>query len=710
MVLAQESFITFLKLIDENGNPATGKSVTYTIYDESQSSWDTGTMDEITGTAIYYKAWTPDADGYWIFHASYSGSDFKFYDLKGYQVGKGVEDEIYERLGAPAHSTIAGDIADLITRAKGLDAAYDNVGDFAGQTNLTSLLAALGIPDVAGKSLYTVLVTDLLENATYGLSALNDDLDDILEDLGNWSGYVNFASLLEALGIPDVAGKDLYTILVTDRLDHATYGLSALHTDIEAIENKVKASPSVDSIFFKAGGAVCPAAKSIWDALGDGTYDLNNIETDLAYLDASLISTGGVTNNNGAADGTTVKTGLADGDDYWNGQTIIIRTGACAGQSREITDFSGGTITVSPAFDAQIVLGVGWSILPTRSAEAAISNVDSDLATHDADIKADLGDFSGQTNLQSLLAVLGVPDVAGKSLYTCLITDRLDSATFGLSALNDDLDSIISELGNGTYGLAALKAYVDSLETWLGNPSGDTLTTITAKLGDNSVAIGTVTDRLYELVQTSSTLTGTPTVNFFDTNLTEATDDHYNGSIIIFTSGNLAGQASIIVGYDGTTKEITVNPAFIEAPSSGNAFVIVSSSLGSVFTGAKGLEQVYDAIDTRLSPSRVGDTTTADGSEQVLYIQDNPDRIFKPNQFIINVTNMQAGDTTVIRVYYRIKEGGNYVKHVETTYADDEDPDLKNTELLPNVYGVKITLEQSGGVNRDYDWEVHMDE
>jgi len=54
----------------------------------------------------------------------------------------------------------------------------------------------------------------------------------------------------------------------------------------------------------------------------------------------------------------------------------------------------------------------------------------------------DIGDFSGQSNLQSLLDVLAVPDVAGKGLYVCLITDRLDHGTYGLSALKTLLDAI----------------------------------------------------------------------------------------------------------------------------------------------------------------------------------------------------------------------------------------------------------------------------
>lgn len=57
------------------------------------------------------------------------------------------------------------------------------------------------------------------------------------------------------------------------------------------------------------------------------------------------------------------------------------------------------------------------------------------------------------------------------------------------------------------------------------------------------------------------------------TNLTEATDDHYNGRVITFTSGALAGQATSISDYNGTTKTLTVI-ALTEAPANTDSFVI----------------------------------------------------------------------------------------------------------------------------------------
>lgn len=53
----------------------------------------------------------------------------------------------------------------------------------------------------------------------------------------------------------------------------------------------MKASPSADSILFKSGGAVCPVGKSIWDALGDGTADLNLLNLEIISIYNRLVDT-----------------------------------------------------------------------------------------------------------------------------------------------------------------------------------------------------------------------------------------------------------------------------------------------------------------------------------------------------------------------------------------------------------------------------------
>lgn len=98
-------------------------------------------------------------------------------------------------------------------------------------------------------------------------------------------------------------------------------------------------------------------------------------------------------------------------------------------------------------------------------------------------------------------------------------------------------------------------------------------------------------------IAVASTCKAGCTVNILQTNLTEATDDHYNGLVIIFTSGNLIGQASIITDYTGLTKEVTLNPDLTESPANTDAFVILSEGAGKLVAKTKGLDAIYDLVN-----------------------------------------------------------------------------------------------------------------
>jgi D-alanyl-D-alanine carboxypeptidase len=67
---------------------------------------------------------------------------------------------------------------------------------------------------------------------------------------------------------------------------------------------------------------------------------------------------------------------------------------------------------------------------------------------------------------------------------------------------------------------------------------------------------------------------GTLSTTQMTTDLTEATNDHYNGRVIIWTSGDLTDQATDITDYDGATKMLTYT-AITEAPGAGDTFTIV---------------------------------------------------------------------------------------------------------------------------------------
>lgn len=75
----------------------------------------------------------------------------------------------------------------------------------------------------------------------------------------------------------------------------------------------------------------------------------------------------------------------------------------------------------------------------------------------------------------------------------------------------------------------------------------------------------------------TSTNTHTPTTTEFQADdITEATADHYNSRIVIFTSGALAGQAANITDYEavGGIGQFTV-ATMTEAPSNDDTFIII---------------------------------------------------------------------------------------------------------------------------------------
>src|SRR3990167_2620953 len=76
------------------------------------------------------------------------------------------------------------------------------------------------------------------------------------------------------------------------------------------------------------------------------------------------------------------------------------------------------------------------------------------------------------------------------------------------------------------------------------------------------------------VIVSGAAIAGTLSTTQMTTDLTEATDDHYNGRIIIWTSGVLLNQATDLTDYTGATKLFTYT-AVTEAPTAGDTFIVV---------------------------------------------------------------------------------------------------------------------------------------
>lgn len=78
----------------------------------------------------------------------------------------------------------------------------------------------------------------------------------------------------------------------------------------------------------------------------------------------------------------------------------------------------------------------------------------------------------------------------------------------------------------------------------------------------------------FALMISGSTIAGILSSTQATTDLTETTNDHYKGRIVMWRTGALIGQVTDITAYDGATKTMTFT-ALTEAPAAGDEFVIV---------------------------------------------------------------------------------------------------------------------------------------
>lgn len=181
-----------------------------------------------------------------------------------------------------------------------------------------------------------------------------------------------------------------------------------------------------------------------------------------------------------------------------------------------------------------------------------------------ADIEADATEILADT--ADMQPKLGTPSGA--------------SISADIAAVDVAVDGIQADLDNGTDGLGAIKATADAIEA----DTQDIQTRIPAalvsgRMDSDMTAISGSTDAADNLEASALGIVkgaceGSPTTTVMQTDLTETTDDHYIGRVVVFTSGDAAGEATDITDYTGSTGTLTVT-AITTAPAATDTFVIV---------------------------------------------------------------------------------------------------------------------------------------
>jgi len=120
-------------------------------------------------------------------------------------------------------------------------------------------------------------------------------------------------------------------------------------------------------------------------------------------------------------------------------------------------------------------------------------------------------------------------------------------------------------------------------------------------------------------------------------------------------------------------------------------------------------DAIRAVTDAEAILEETGGTLTTDGNVQNLYINNLPAGVFRPICVKVDFTAHTAGETIVLRTYYRITPGGGLIQQDELTYAGLVSPELVNIDLEPNRYGIAVTIEKTVGTNRAYPWAAYYE-
>ena len=272
----------------------------------------------------------------------------------------------------------------------------------------------------------------------------------------------------------------------------------------------------------------------------------------------------------GASGSITLDASASSTTDFYAGCRVVITGGTGAGQgSRVATAYNGTTkvLTVTP----------NWATNPDSTSTFSLTPGNASVSSWINSVPAGLVG-SGWVKAEMSSTAASVITAASFD------TGAIDASALATDAVNEIRDSILADSTpfNGA-DVTAIVADTNELQTDLANGGRldlliDAIKVVTDALGSTGATqLSLSANQIISFTVDTVTNTHTPTTTEFQADdITEATADHYNGRIIIWTSGDLAGQATRISDYEavGGIGQFTV-VAMTEAPANNDTGIIL---------------------------------------------------------------------------------------------------------------------------------------
>ncbi len=149
---------------------------------------------------------------------------------------------------------------------------------------------------------------------------------------------------------------------------------------------------------------------------------------------------------------------------------------------------------------------------------------------------------------------------------------------------------------------------------------------------------------------------GAPAVTDFDTSIVEATNNHFNGGLLLFLDGPNLGQSHLVDVYTGANGNVAfaTSDQWTDIPVNGNAFIIIPTDgayLKKMFTVAAAIQAQTDKL-AGVAPS-VGSTVANWNAAEANIISIGADNIRNKLHSLILDINALVG-TVTIRLYMQV--------------------------------------------------------
>jgi hypothetical protein len=428
---------------------------------------------------------------------------------------------------------------------------------------------------------------DILDDGTSGNAKIATDVAAVLVDtadiqpkLGTPAGANMSADIAD---IPTVAEFNARTIAAADYFDPAADTVATV-TDVTTKTGYSLAATGLDAIVATATGMV-EIAKAIWDrVLSGATHNIaNSAGKRLRQVDAAFTVHAG-TAQAGAANTITLDTGASATDNIYRGDRVVIVGGTGVGEHDIITAYDG-TSKVATVAEA-------WVVTPDATSEFELVPASVDIETWQHNVVTGAGDLNQvETDTAATLvdtgttipATLGTPagadmsaDIAAvKADTAAILVDTGTTLDGKIDTIDTNVDAILVDTGTTIPGtITTLQSDTDDIQARLPAALVGGLMSSDVTAISTSTAAADKLEASAETMQIGAAEAGTLSTTVMTTDLTEATNDHYNGRLLIWTSGVLIRQATDITDYLGATGQLTYT-AVTEAPSAGDTFIIV---------------------------------------------------------------------------------------------------------------------------------------